>query len=799
MENVDTIFKKAFDEGRDFLYEFEVYDLLEKSGLEVLPYRYIPANEPVNDSELKRIFKDRVVVKVVSSGITHKTEAGGVRIGLTVDEVGSTIDEMKRTIPGTYAEWIIKHKDEAPLRYGKLVKNRHMLEKEISGDIRGFLVVEQLEYESRLGNELLLGIRDDSAFGPVLLFGFGGVKVDFYSAAFREGSSFIIGSPLLSNVRDFERMYKELPVYSLLSGRVRGEKKVVEDDVLRKAVSVFLGLAKKYTSSLKNAEWNIIEAEVNPFVAAGGKIFPLDGLVKFEKTEYEGITRPIEKIDRLLNPKTVGIIGVSGKRPTPAGTILKNLQKSGFKNENIFVIHPSEEAINGCTCYKSPDELRLKLGNKKIDMFVVGIPALAPPGRGAADIIEYLVNHDMAESLTIISSGFDETEKGREKTEHIRKTLRNAHRKKGGGVVCNGPNTLGNISSSIDTRFTQPYKNAADGTGKNNTAFICQSGAFMLTRMGNLAGSVYPVVAISVGNQIDLTISDYVKHLKDKERIDVIAVYAEGFKKWDGLELARIAKELKNLNKKVILYKAGRTPEGKDAAKGHTASAASNYRVVKSILSQAGVYVAETFQEFQDIIKLASLLEGTILKKSVKVPSLGALSNAGFEKCAIGDNIYDEDKKKLFAISQYKRETRDKIKEAFARAHIDTFIDIGEILDLSPSANDDIYEAVIRAVIGDENVDCGVFSIVPETEMLQTLDGIMNEDIRSEKSIAQKLVKIRRESSKPFIVPIESGRLYDPLVMELEKNGIPSFRSVDTAVKMFGRYINFRIRNKFFS
>ncbi|RKY83844.1 hypothetical protein DRQ09_09445, partial [candidate division KSB1 bacterium] len=545
------------------------------------------------------------------------------------------------------------------------------------------------------------------------------------------------------------------------------------------------------------SNWNIIEAEVNPYVISNKELFPLDGLLKFEKVQFNKIRKPIYKIEKLLNPETVGIIGVSGKKATPAGTILKNLQKSGFSNENIYIIHPKEKTISGCTCYESPETLKLKLNGKKIDMFVIGIPAIAPPGKSAVDIIEKLIKYEIPESITIISSGFDETKKGKEKSEKIKKLLSRSHLKRDGGVICNGPNTLGNLYYNIDTRFTPAYKSSADGIGRRNVAFICQSGAFMLTRMSNLAGSINPEVAISVGNQLDLTISDYLKFLKDKDKITVFAVYAEGFKELDGLEFARIAKLLTQSKKKVVLYKAGRTPEGKNAAKGHTASAASDYLVVKSLLSQSGVFIAESFDEFQNMIKLFSMLEGTVIKPG-NLPKLGALSNAGFEKCAIGDNIYDNNNQKIFMISKLSKETRKKIESIFSEYHLDSFIDIDKILDLTPIANDEVYEKIIRTVINDENVDCGLFSIVPETQRLQTMNGFITEDFYSQKSVAQRLIKIKKETKKPFVVSVESGKLYNPFVYELEENGIPTFRSVDTAIKIFGKYINFRIKNKIY-
>jgi len=798
MKNIDSIFENAFKEGRRYLYEYEVYEILNQLGVQTLKYIFIPVNEKVNTEIIRKTFTGNAVIKVVSTGIIHKTEAAGVEVGVPVAEIEQTINRMVINVAETYSQWIVKNPGDAPSYYKKYMKNEESLKKAILNDITGFLVIEELKYSSQFGNELLLGINYDEAFGPIALFGVGGIKADFFIENMKTGSGFIIGSPFVLDEKKFVNLYNSLPVYKVFSGQVRGSKKMIEDTIIDKVVFSFYRLATEYTSLSKTSEWNILEAEVNPFVISDGKIVPLDGLIKFERSDYKKTKKPIHKIDNLLNPKTVGIIGVSGKKPTPAGTILKNLQKSGFQNENIFIIHPTEEKIANCVCYKSLNDLQLKLGNEKIDMFVIGIPAIAPPGRSAGDIIEQLIKKEMTESITIISAGFDETKKGTEKTEKIKELLHKSHLKKGGGVVCNGPNTLGNLYYNIDTRFTPAYKSSVDGIGKENVALICQSGAFMLTRLSNLAGSIDPRIAISIGNQIDLTLSDYLKFLKTKDEINVFAIYVEGFKELDGLEFAKISQELTKNNKKVVLYKAGKTPEGKDAAKGHTASAASDYSVIRSVLAEAGVFVAESFEEFQNMIKLFSMLEGTVIKKTSKLPGLGALTNAGFEKCAIGDNIYDENNNKIFKISNLSKITAKKIELIFSEYHLDDFIDIAEILDLTPIANDEVYEKIIKAVIEDENVDCGLFSIVPETQRLQTMNGFISEDFYSQKSIAQKLIRVKKETKKPFIVSVESGKLYNPFVYELEENGIPTFRSVDTAAKAFGKYVNFRIKNRIF-
>ncbi|MFC1725866.1 acetate--CoA ligase family protein [candidate division KSB1 bacterium] len=795
-DSISSILTRAANQGRYSLYEHEVYEVLRIMGLNTPEYRFIPADSEYNISDPEYFKGRQIVLKVVSPLITHKTEAGGVLFDLKIEQIKNAVKNMKDSVPETYSAWLLNNKEMAEQIPGELLKDKSRLKQYLKDSIAGFIVVEHISYKQKPGTEILLGVKSDDAFGSVIMFGIGGTKVDFFNENMSSGKSFNIASADLLTDSEVRNFIKKPVIHKIFSGRLRGEKKIIEDSEIFDAVKKFRDLKKYYSNTNPETEWNIIECEVNPYVITNGKIVPLDGVLKFEKAEYCKVERPYKKLENLLNPKTVGIIGVSGKRVTPGSIILTNLLKSGIRAENIYLVHPQEKEIKGCRCYASFENLKNTLGSKKIDMFVVGVPASAPPGRAADDVIEQLINMELTESVMIITAGFGETEKGKEKSDKIKRLFADAHKRKDGGPVANGPNTLGNVFYNIDTKFTPKYKSSADGRGKQNCALVCQSGAFMITRQSDLAGIVNPSITLSIGNQIDLTMSDYLKFLKDREDIDVFGVYIEGFNRLDGLEFLKAAGEIVKNGKAVIAYKAGKTPEGKSAAKGHTAAAAGDYVVAKKLFEDTGVYVAEEFAEYQDLLMLFSLLSDTNLDFNKDYACTSALSNAGFEKCAIGDNIYDTEKLPYFNIAKMEPASIKKIEEVFINFKIADFMDISEILDMTPIANDEVFGTVIETILKDKNVDAGIFSIVPETVMLNTLDSVKDENIHDADSIIQRLIKIKKSTDKPFIVPFESGRLYEPVRKILLENGIPVFPLVDHAVRVFGKYLRYRMRNR---
>ena len=800
LDAIAGLFRRAADEGRFVLFEHEVYRVLACMGLDVPRHVFVSVDGVPAEKALAPLGEGRVVVKVVSPLITHKTEAGGVRLNVSPDAAVDAIAEMTRDVPATYAHWLVENAPMAGHLPRELLADpaapeaRVALEARIGESIAGFLLVEQVRYDAVFGGELMIGARSDRAFGPIVVLGTGGIHADFFNERLGAGEGFAVASAELLSDEAIGEFARRPAVYQALSGRMRSTRRQVTDDELVRVVRTFRDLAAAFSRTNAAATWSIVECEVNPYVAVRGILVPLDGVLRFEPNKPAPPARPYRKIGKLLEPKTVGLVGVSGRKPSPAGTILANLLSSGIRPEDVLIVHPHETEVQGCACVATWDELEARLGGRKLDLFVVGVAAEAQAGRSAEDVVEQLVARNLVEAILIISAGFGETERGQDRNERLRRMFADAHASADGGPVANGPNTLGNVFGRIDTRFTPRHKSSADDRGKRNCALICQSGAFMLARQSDLAGVLHPPVSISIGNQLDLTLSDYLKYLKDLEGVDVFGIYVEGFNELDGLEFARTAREIVASGRAIVVYKAGRTPEGKSAAKGHAAAVAGDYAVAKAVLEAAGVYVADELAEFQDMLKLCSLLADTTLDHSKQHAHIGAVSNAGFEKCAIGDNVQDDREKPLFKIATLDDSTLARVEETFARYRIADVVDVSEILDLTPIANDQTYADVVRAILSDKNVDAGIISIVPETAMLTTLDGIENEDIHDERSVANHLIRIRRETHKPFIVPIESGRLYEPMRELLQANDVPVFHLVDEATRTFGKYLRYRLK-----
>ena len=502
-------------------------------------------------------------------------------------------------------------------------------------------------------------------------------------------------------------------------------------------------------------------------------------MCRFSRRRAAPRPRLFKSIDHLLHPRSIGIIGVSEKLNL-GHIILNNILREGYPRERVYVVKPGAGEIEGCRSVPAVADLP-----ETVDLFVLALAA-----EQAAPVMEAVVQTEKARSVIIIASGLGETKGGEEIEEKIRELLLRSRRKKRPTAVVNGGNCMGIYSGPgrYDTTFIPVYKLASPGKKNPRLVYLSQSGAFMAARMSKLPG-VEPAYGISLGNQIDLTASDYLRYFREHGDAPFYALYIEGFLPGDGLALAGAARDIVRRGKQVLVYKSGRSPEGRRATSSHTASVAGDYPVCRAVLESAGVFVAETLAEFESALRvLPALAEKPALGRRV-----GLLSNAGFECVILADGLKNGFELELAALAG---PTRARIGRVLKPLGIDRLQDIRNPLDLTPVANDAAFGACAEALIDDPNVDCAVISPVPMAAALQTLAPAAGhtEDMHSAGSIGRRLIDIFRRTSKPFVVNLDGGALYNPLAGMLEEAGLPVFRRADEAIRFLAKWTGVKRR-----
>jgi acyl-CoA synthetase (NDP forming) len=741
-ETVWAVLERARAEGRDVLLETEGLALLREIGLDVPAHVFVRSSVEVPKSDLRPLTGNRVVVKVISPEILHKTEVGGVHIvPNNPDSITANIREMEARFHD---------------------KN-----------VIGYTVNQFVAYDPSLGNELLIGMRWTEDFGPIVTFGPGGIYAEFLSANLRVGKSVAMLSPQLTESTRVDEAIGDLTVTQVLCGGLRGQKPRLPRPMIIDVLLRFLQVACEFMPE------GILEFEVNPFVVSAGRLVALDVLLKLPVHERKPLpaARPIGKLRNLLEPESAAIIGVSGKM-NPGHIILKNLLREGFPADRIAVIKPAAETIDGCRCYPTIAALP-----GKVDLFVLAIAATQVP-----DILTELIENHKAESVIVIPGGLEEKEGGAQHTERARTALAHARQSAWQGPVINGGNCVGiqSVPGRYDTTFIPRYKlGDSERVTELPVAIISQSGAFSISMATKLAG-IRPRYIISIGNQMDLTMGDYLQYLQDDTEVELFAAYVEGFKPLDGTRFLRAAREISRSGRTVLLYRAGRTVEGARAMASHTASIAGDYAITRQLARAAGVVLADSIDDFEDFIKTFALLRG----KSVGGTRLGALSNAGYECVAMADNLGNLD------LMRFGSETARRLREIFGSVHIDQLVDVHNPLDLTPIADDLAYEAAFRTIMEDPAVDVGLLGITPMTPALNTLPRGTDhaEDFLSDTSIAARAIRMQREIGKAWVAVVDAGPSYDPMARKLEREGVPTFRTADRALLLLNMLCAERLR-----
>jgi acyl-CoA synthetase (NDP forming) len=723
-QKISLILSNVQKDGRTVLLEHEVYEIFRSINIKTPSFVFVPFDKDLASciKDSKSIFSsDEVVVKVVSEEILHKTELGGVIFCKNNDkEIRAAIDKIKKNTK--------------------------------SYKVSGFLVVEKVSYKTAFGHELIVSVRNTADFGTILGFGLGGLDTEFFGKHMSTSFSVIASDDLsLASIKKNAAYYK-------LSGMDRTKKRLVSDESI-------LDLLKKL-AELGKENKIISECEINPIVVSNGELIAIDGLMKIGKTANKVLPapRPTQKLEALLHPKSIAVIGVSEKGMNMGRIILNNIIKRGFSKKDIYVIKPDTKEIDGVVCVSS-----IKALPAKVDLLVLAVSA----GMAGA-VIEELVLTDKAQSVIVIPGGFAEKEGGEKLEEGIIELIQKSRKSKDAGPIIVGGNCLGVISNpgNYDTFFI-PSNKMIYSTPKPY-AFISQSGAFVISKLSKT--DLTPQYAVSIGNQMDLTVSDYLEFFKGRDEIKLLALYVEGFKPSDGLKTAQSIRELKKQGKDIIIYKGGRSSLGKSAASGHTASIAGEYSVYKSIMTEAGAFVVDNFCDFEDALKI--FLHFDNFKISFK--SLAVISNAGFETVGMADNIKD------LNVPMLSKTSQDKIREILSSAKIDSLVAVGNPLDVTPVANDKIYIDCFKVMLDDDAVSCGILSCVPMSPAIKTIE----EELGPE-SMFNMVQDYSLSAKKPFLVVVDSGELFDPACRVLKN--IPVFRESDRAVAALSRYLNYKL------
>jgi acetyl coenzyme A synthetase (ADP forming)-like protein len=322
-----TAVRKLLDQakaaGRGALTAPEAKSICEAYGI-AIPKEGVAANA-AEAAKLASSIGFPVVMKIVSPQILHKTEAGGVVVG-------------------------VKSAEAAQEAFNTIVANARRYKSDATID--GVQVQQMLAG----GQEVIIGAVTDPAFGKLVAFGLGGVLVEVLKdITFRLAPA---------TREDALSMLDSIAAAEILRG-VRGSEAVNREALATMIVNV---------SQLVADFPEIAELDLNPVFATAAGATAADVRVVLDFKPQVARYRPsqeeiVRQMNRIMKPDAVAVIGASAEAGKIGNSIMKNLINGGYQGA-IYPIHPSATEIMGKKAYKSVKDVP-----GVIDVAVFAIPA----------------------------------------------------------------------------------------------------------------------------------------------------------------------------------------------------------------------------------------------------------------------------------------------------------------------------------------------------------------------------------------------------------------------------------------
>ena len=311
-------------------------------------------------------------------------------------------------------------------------------------------------------------------------------------------------------------------------------------------------------------------------------------------------------IQKLMEPRSIAVIGASTDPKKTAGRPIAYLQKHHFKGK-IYPVNPRVEEIAGLKCYpdiqslpETPDVAIIMVGTDKAFSAVKELAALGTP------------------AAIVLTSGFAEHgPEGLKKQEELIAAA--------GAMRILGPNTIGMVNVTDDIPLSPSSALEMDEFPKGSVSVISQSGGILGSLLSRAtACGVGLSKLVSTSNEADLGLADFVDYLIDDPSTKVIVLYIESIRHPEKFRAAAL--RAKNAGKPIVVYKVGKSEAGIQAAISHTGALAGADKMYDALFKQVGIIRANKFSDFLDIP--AALSSGRVLKGK-RVAILTSTGGAG--------------------------------------------------------------------------------------------------------------------------------------------------------------------------
>ncbi len=440
-------------------------------------------------------------------------------------------------------------------------------------------------------------------------------------------------------------------------------------------------------------------------------------------------------LERILNPRSIAVIGASGNPDKIGHVIFANNIASGYGGQLYPVNINASGPIMGHTAYRSVLELK-----GKVDLAVIAVPAEIVPA-----VVEECGKAGVR-GVVVVSGGFSEIGRADLQDRIVKISIRYS-------MPIIGPNCLGikDMYSKVDTLFLPAAK--MDKPVAGGVSFASQSGAVGSTVLDMIDSEGFGLARfISYGNAAVVDEVDILNYLADDDRTKVIVYYIEGVKR--GKEFIEAARRA-TLKKPIVVSKGGMTDEGAKAAHSHTAALAGSHQAYEAVFRQFGFTVAD---DIQDLLNLSKIFDTQPLPKGRRI---AVLTNGGGTGVLATDALY---------LNGLEMAELSKGTVTALRKVMPPIVNVRLPLDMAGDADKSRFEAALSALESDQKVDA-----IMAIALFQTPG--------ADAGVAAKLIEYGTRMRKPLVVVSMGGSYTRTQRQTIEKGGVPVYESPGEAAK----------------
>lgn len=461
-------------------------------------------------------------------------------------------------------------------------------------------------------------------------------------------------------------------------------------------------------------------------------------------------------LESLIHPKSVAIVGASERTGSLGQIVLNNLLRCGYKGE-IYLINPKYAKISGMDCYGGLSSLPNKPDCAIICLSAHSIlPALDEAVQGGV------------KSAIIFAVGFaDSGEEGQKRQAELVEVA-----SKHEIAVC-GPNGLGFINTREG--FVAFGANVTVDLTPGRVAAICQSGSIAIDLVNSGRNVRYSHI-VSSGNEAVLTFEDYLEYFLEDETTNVVIGFVEGFRK--PIKLHKLAARALELDKPIILLKAGRSGVAREIALAHTGAMAGAEEIHEAFFRKYGI---TRVHDLNEMLEVAEIMGKARRPKGHKI---GLVCMSGGELGISGDLAEENG----LEFAQLTHETMSEIKEL-----LPPFSKISNPLD-AWGYGDDLgknYGKCLKTLAMDPNVD-----LVAVSQDSQA--GLGEKQVDFYTHWIREITSVSKDVEKPFVFFSNiAGAIHPRLRCILEDGGFPLLQGTRESLRAIHGLINFsEIRNQ---